>query len=203
MCAFLRCICPLVSRTGCPRSFAFGLDWGGGGEWYGDCPWHVVRPGELMILYFLRHAEAEEDANDDASRRLTRKGVDQAERVARYCTKFELSPELILSSPVVRARQTGEVVAKRLEVGRFELADWLACGMAPETCFRRLSELEGIGSVMLVGHEPDFSEVLAAFLGSGDGGVLHLRKSSLTGVSVSAFARGGGVLEFLVPAKLM
>lgn len=156
-----------------------------------------------MILYFLRHADAEPDASDDASRKLTEKGIEQAQRVAKFCVRSEVLPDLILTSPVVRARQTAEVVARRLGIGRIESAGWLACGLAPETCFEKLAGLEGEGVVMLVGHEPDFSEVIAAFLGCGDGRALHLRKCSLTCVSASTFARGGAVLEFLVPARLM
>ncbi|MCX7869091.1 MAG: phosphohistidine phosphatase SixA [Terrimicrobiaceae bacterium] len=156
-----------------------------------------------MIVLFLRHAEAEGDAEDDFSRRLTGKGKDQADRVGEYCLKASLMPRRILASPVIRAKQTAERVAQRLGGCAVEAVEWLACGMAPETCFAKLSGLRKEEMVMLVGHEPDFSEVLAALLSCRNAEVFHLRKACLAGVDVRACRRGGGVLEFLVPARLM
>ena len=58
-------------------------------------------------------------------------------------------------------------------------------------------------SVLLVGHEPDFSETIAAMLGLGDAAAIKLRKASLTGVELTDFQAGQGQLHFLVPARLM
>jgi len=155
-----------------------------------------------MNVYFLRHAEAEEEAQDDFDRKLTAKGVEQAERAAKFLTKASLAPALILTSPVVRAKQTAEIVRKKFPKAGFAVADWLACGMALESCLANL-EACGESEILLVGHEPDFSECISAWAGCSTGSGLHIRKCSLTGLDVRSFSRGGARIEFLVPARIM
>lgn len=156
-----------------------------------------------MIVLFLRHAEAEGNAEDDFARRLTGKGKDQADRVGEFCLAAGIVPERVLTSPVIRAKQTAERAAAKMGGCEVVAVDWLSCGMAPETCLSKLSDLQKEKLVMLVGHEPDFSEVIAELLDSRSGEAFHLRKACLVGVDVQACRRGGGILEFLIPARLM
>lgn len=155
-----------------------------------------------MIIYFLRHAEAEDDAGSDFVRKLTAKGLEQAAKVGKFLRSAGIAPELIVTSPVVRARQTADIVANALEVDLSE-EQWLACGMSAATCRRELAVHEGKASILLVGHEPDFSEVIADFIGLPDSGALHIRKASLTAVEWVQSGRGAAQLQFLVPARLM
>jgi phosphohistidine phosphatase len=114
-----------------------------------------------------------------------------------------LLPEIILTSPLVRARQTARIVAESLGDGEVVEVDWLACGMTPETCLMELKARQGTASVLLVGHEPDFSETIAAMLGVKDSGAIKVRKAALTGIELLDFQVGQGQLHFLVPARLM
>jgi len=152
------------------------------------------------MIYFLRHAEAETTAGSDRARRLTAKGLEQAEKVGEFCRSSGLLPALIVTSPVVRARQTAAIVAGTLGVELVE-KDWLACGMSPATCLHELAHLRG--DIMLVGHEPDFSAAIASLVGLHDPGAIRIRKASLTAVEISDFARGTGGLQFSIPARLM
>ncbi len=68
-----------------------------------------------MLLYLLRHAEAEPYRADDFSRKLTDKGERQARLVGAFLDEKGLKPDLILSSPVLRARQTAIIVAEELK----------------------------------------------------------------------------------------
>lgn len=156
-----------------------------------------------MIVYFLRHADAEPDAVRDFDRKLTVKGLEQAEKAGKFLVRYGLIPDLMISSPVVRARQTAKIVAQRL--GNADLVEehWLACGMTPESCLRALSAYAKNESVMLVGHEPDFSETIAALLGLPNSENLHIRKASLTAVDLPALVPGAGQLQFTLPARLM
>jgi phosphohistidine phosphatase len=154
------------------------------------------------LVCFLRHAEAEDTAADDFSRRLTSKGLEQADRAGRFCAQAGLVPGVVLSSPVLRALQTAEIVAGRLGGLPVRVERWLACGMGPEAFFGGLAPIEA-GTVFVVGHEPDFSTTIAALTGMADADRIHVRKASLTGVDVFSLSRGGGTLEFLVPARLM
>ena len=157
---------------------------------------------KIMLVLFLRHAEAGEAA-DDFSRRLTPKGLAQAGKVAGFLLQSGMEPGLVLTSPVVRARQTAEAVCARLRGVKMAVGDWLGCGMCAETCFEELQAYQHLTSVVVVGHEPDFGEAMAWILGMESPEALHIRKASLTAIAVSSFSRGGGRLEFCLPSRLM
>jgi phosphohistidine phosphatase len=156
-----------------------------------------------MVAYFLRHADAELRANSDQERRLTPKGVQQAERVGKFMTRCGLLPEIVLSSPLVRARQTAQIVMAAFGAASPTEAGWLACGMTPETCLTELKARQQKASVLLVGHEPDFSETISAMLGLRDAAPIKVRKASLTGLELTDFRVGQAELHFLVPSKFM
>ena len=155
-----------------------------------------------MILYLLRHAEAEVMAASDSARRLTGKGEAQAERTGKFCRRHGIAPELILTSPVTRALQTAGIVAKILESAELVEVPWAACGMDPFQAVEELETHKKLSAVMLVGHQPDLGALAAALIGCGNAGALHVRKSLLCAIDVSRGFRHG-VLEFFVPAKLM
>lgn len=155
-----------------------------------------------MILYLLRHAEAEVLAVSDHARCLTRKGEDQAGRTGKFCRKHGIVPEVILTSPVTRALQTAKIVQKSLGDSELIEAPWAACGMDPDTVREELRACAKLQTVMLVGHQPDLGHLAATLLGCDNVGSLHVRKSLLCAIDVSPDLRRG-VLEFFVPAKLM
>jgi phosphohistidine phosphatase len=155
-----------------------------------------------MLITFLRHAEAEGHASSDFDRRLTTKGIEQAVKAGKFCSRSGLVPDVILSSPVIRARQTAEIVAKAVGVD-VDVVEWLACGMEPEDCLKQLSGLAEVGSILLVGHEPDFSEAIAHLIGLPEHSALKVRKATLTAVEIVDFHAGCGQLQFFVPVRLM
>jgi len=156
-----------------------------------------------MVAYFLRHADAEPRTTSDHERKLTPKGLEQAEKVGKFLVRCGLLPEVILTSPVIRACQTARIVAEKLGDADVSEVDWLACGMTAETCLMELKARQGTASVLLVGHEPDFSETIASMLGVGDSAAIKVRKAALMGVELLDFQAGQGQLHFLVPARLM
>ncbi|MGH8048037.1 MAG: SixA phosphatase family protein [Chthoniobacterales bacterium] len=156
-----------------------------------------------MLLYFLRHAEAEDEVTSDFDRKLTPKGLEQADKVAKFCVRFGLIPDIILSSPVIRAEQTAQAVSRRLDGRELVIERWIACGMTPETCIESLGAYAKFEHVMIVGHEPDFGETIAALVGMPDSSHLHIRKASLTVVDMPRLRAGAGRLEFSVPVRLM
>lgn len=156
-----------------------------------------------MFVYFVRHAEAEDDAGSDFERRLTPKGLGQSDKIGGFCARCGLLPDLILTSPVVRAEQTARVVSKKLGGVEVAVVRWIACGMSPEVCADELGSYTRFDSLMLVGHEPDFGETVAFFLGLPDPGSLKIRKGSLTALELGTLRRGSGQLQFSVPVRLM
>jgi phosphohistidine phosphatase len=126
-----------------------------------------------------------------------------ADKVGRFCVRFGLIPDIILSSPVVRAEQTAQAVSKRLDGREIVVERWIACGMTPQTCLDSLGAYAKFEHVMLVGHEPDFGETMAALVGLPDSIHLHVRKASLTAIDLPRLRAGSGRLEFTVPVRLM
>jgi phosphohistidine phosphatase SixA len=153
-----------------------------------------------MLLYFLRHAEAEDEVTTDFARKLTPKGLEQADKVGKFCVRFGLVPDIILSSPVVRAEQTAKAVSKRLDDREIVVERWIACGMTPDVCLESLAAYAKFDHVMIVGHEPDFSETISVLTG---GSSVNIRKASLTAVDMPRLRAGAGRLEFTVPVRLM
>lgn len=156
-----------------------------------------------MMVLFLRHADADPDRSSDFERKLTPKGLEQAEKAGKFCARNGLIPEVILTSPVVRAEETAKIAAKKLGDVEVVREDAIACGMTPDQCLDLLRGYEKFETVMLVGHEPDFSETIAGLIGLPDSGHLQIRKSSLTAIDLPNLRKGSGILEFLIPSRLM
>lgn len=155
-----------------------------------------------MHLYLLRHANADTVAESDDERPLSEKGEAQAKKVARFCDERDLRPDLILTSPLLRARQTAAPVGERLGAEVF-VTPWLASGMVPEDALAGLQEYSAFSGVMLVGHFPDFPLLIAHLLGGSGQSVIAVRKASLTLLDVRALRSGGATLQFSLPCRLM
>jgi phosphohistidine phosphatase len=120
-----------------------------------------------MKLYVMRHGAAEEEAASgaDADRALTAAGRERVLDVARALVEADESPREILTSPLVRAVQTAEIVAVVTHVADLRARREIA----PDGDGARLARLLASGGrkrVMLVGHEPDLSGLLSTLLGA-------------------------------------
>jgi phosphohistidine phosphatase len=155
-----------------------------------------------MLLYLLRHADADTTAASDEARALSEKGKAQAEKVARFCEAHEMHLSLALTSPVRRAHETAAIVSAKMRA-EMMIAPWLACGMNPPAALEELRAYRSQGSVMLVGHEPDFSQLAAHLLGLPTNMAINVRKASLTLIELDVFRAGAGRLQFSLPCKLM
>lgn len=156
-----------------------------------------------MILYLLRHAEAEpKPASRDSERKLTEAGKVQAARMGRFCKKYHLKPQLVLTSPFCRAVETMTPVLKKIGRPPFLEVAWLGSGMSPEVALEELQAYKALESVMLVGHEPDFSYLAATLLGMARAENLNISKASLTAIKLEKIVPGAGVLQLLIPVEL-
>ncbi|HXG24530.1 MAG TPA: phosphohistidine phosphatase SixA [Chthonomonadales bacterium] len=157
-----------------------------------------------MQLYLLRHGIAEDGGwnTPDHARRLTPEGIEQMRAEAEALRRMKLKLDLILSSPLVRARQTAEIVADVLEM-RERLRDdpRLASGC-------RLGDLQGIIAdypqakrLMLVGHNPDLSLLTGQLVGGAN---VSLKKGGIARINIDRIEPGEGELEWLLtPAILL
>lgn len=154
-----------------------------------------------MDLILLRHGKAEDFNKDgDAARELVAKGREQARKAARLLKAADRLPEIVLTSPLVRARQTADEFCETAGMPGAVIQGWLACGMTPE---RALEELAGFGEfkrIAIVGHEPDFSILVEWLLGVSTGGV-QVKKGAIACLRINPPSRQG-LLKFLIPPKL-
>ncbi|MDR3405404.1 MAG: phosphohistidine phosphatase SixA [Chthoniobacter sp.] len=155
-----------------------------------------------MLLYLLRHADADMPAPSDGARPLSEKGIDQAKKVARFCEAHDMQLSLILTSPLRRAHETAKPVAAALRA-ELVIAQWLSSGMHPQAGLEELRAYRAQSSVMLVGHEPDFSQFAAHLLGLPTNTAINIRKASLTLLEIDVFRAGAASLQFSLPCKLM
>lgn len=138
-----------------------------------------------MRVYFLRHAEAADGPNDDL-RRLTERGRKQAAAIGQFLHKNRIEIQSIYTSPLVRARQTAEIVAEicTYPSSNVEAVDWLR-NETPDALFHRsLKFAAKDGPVLLVGHNPSLSHWIAKLLQSGDVPGLVLSKGALAALKV-------------------
>lgn len=157
------------------------------------------------LLYLLRHATAQDRALPiaDAVRTLVPKGRRQMRAVVTFCRRQELVPRWVVSSPIVRARQTADALVAHLPgSGPVQLAEWLRNDTPTETALGGLRELLASqpGDPWLVGHEPDLSALLAALIGAPADAVL-LKKASLSCLQLHGEARAQ--LLWSLPPALM
>ncbi len=154
-----------------------------------------------MELILLRHGKAEDTNRDgDFMRVLAEKGRQQASRAALLLRAAGALPDIVLTSPLIRARQTAEAFCEAAEMPGAIIQGWLACGMIPETAMSELSKFRDFGRVMLVGHEPDFSILVEWILGCAGGGVTF-KKGTIASLSISPPSRNG-TLNYMIPSKL-
>jgi phosphohistidine phosphatase len=120
-----------------------------------------------MNLYLLRHGIAVESGpagyTSDSERPLTAKGKDRLRAAARAMKQLDVSFDLILSSPLLRAKQTAEIIAKDLRLRkRLALADDLAPAGNPRLLIQQLNRIRPEPkNVLLVGHEPYLGKLIA------------------------------------------
>ena len=115
-----------------------------------------------MKLSIIRHAQA---VDCDGERCLTEKGTQQSTSLGHYLRRTEQLPELVLTSPVFRARQTAELLCQAAAISAPLVEPFLRCGMRPEAALSELKAYTTFNHIALVGHEPDLSCLLMRLIG--------------------------------------
>jgi len=155
----------------------------------------------MIELLLVRHADAGDPlawAGPDADRPLSRKGRKQAERLAALLTGLRSAPDALVSSPKARAAQTAEIVGGALGL-EIRLHHGLAGPLDLEALSAILAEIGEPHRPILVGHDPDLSDLASELVGSA----VALRKGALARIDLAGPpAPGEGVLRWLVPPEL-
>jgi phosphohistidine phosphatase len=159
-----------------------------------------------LELYLIRHgvaAERGEEFPDDSKRPLTSEGISRLRKEAKAIEALGVSFDQILSSPLVRARQTADVFAEELK-GKPPIAntDALTPAGSPGAVIQELGKHMRKARIALVGHEPNMGE-LAAFL-IGAKVALPFKKGAICRIDFSVFPpKGKGELCWFVTPKML
>lgn len=150
-----------------------------------------------MDLFFLRHGEADWPnwKKDDDERPLTKRGKKEMHAVAKFLKRVKAEPDLIVTSPLPRASQTAEIAAEHLGVKCPE--DKLLAPGFGRAELERLLKKYPEETLMIVGHEPDFTEVISELTGAS----LKLSKAGVALVELNRSWRDGRLL-WLFPPKI-
>lgn len=148
----------------------------------------------MSYVYLVRHAKAEARVAgiDHPARPLTKKGQRQSAWLGQFFARQPVAPQHIFTSPFVRCQQTATFVAKPLALAVTPVP-WLAHGVALDACYKGVASLAPLLSpVVLVGHEPELSLLLAALL-QREASEFHFSKA---GVALLQGSREGWQLRW-------
>jgi len=164
--------------------------------------------GADMELVFLRHgaaADREDWKGDDADRPLTADGADRTKEVVRGLKALKVKPDIILSSPLLRARETAEIARKGLITdAKVELAEELAPEATPDRLIAGLGDLADKPVVLCVGHEPHISTTISAMVSGRTAASFDVKKAGACCIRFTGIPKAGaGTLLWLLPPKFL
>lgn len=159
-----------------------------------------------VALYLIRHGIAEErgpDWPDDAKRPLTGKGRARLRDQAAGLTALGVTLDVMVTSPLTRARQTAAILAKGLP-GRcpVEIMEALSPGSSYRRFLHELAGHAGRARIGCVGHEPDMGELAARLIGAAR--ALEFKKGAVCRIDLDALPPSGpGALRWLAPPRIL
>ena len=157
-------------------------------------------------LYLIRHAVAEERSDawpDDDQRPLTGHGATRMRQAARGLVRLGVTFDVVLASPLVRARQTAEIVAGAFDSRPLLVTvESLQPGGSFQALFNDLAPYSPRTRIALVGHEPGLGELASRLLGSRQ--PLQFKKGAVCRIDVEALPPAGpGVLRWFLTTKIL
>jgi len=158
-----------------------------------------------MIIYILRHAIAVNRGTfgyPDDERPLTQEGKEKMSKAAKGIAKLIANVDVILTSPLPRAHDTAVIAARALRAeNNLEICKELAPGGSLKNLMTYLGKYKGLGSVMLVGHEPDLGIIASSLLRCEDS-IIEFKKGSICCIEVPTLPpRSKGTLHWHLQPK--
>lgn len=162
-----------------------------------------------MRIYLIRHSNAVDPGTpgyeDDSQRPLTEKGRDKMNKIASALKKMHVKPDLIVSSPYVRARQTAEILAKVMKYKRnICFSDTLVPMGNSEEIIGEINEKYDVGELVLVSHEPFISNLIGTLVAGNPDIAINMKNGGICCLSADDLhMERTAVLEWLLPPKIL
>lgn len=160
-----------------------------------------------MILYIVRHAIAVQAApgTADEDRELTKEGIEKMKKAAAGLRAAEAIPCVVLSSPLIRARQTAGILVEAFG-GKPSLV--VVSALAPSgnrsELYREIRKHDEADSVMLVGHQPSLGEIAGEIAWGSSEFALDLKKGGACAIEIEKLApKPRGSLLWLAPPAIL
>ncbi len=160
-------------------------------------------------LYIMRHGIAvtrgSAGFNDDSKRPLTPDGKEKLRKATGGLVKIKFDVDWIVTSPLVRAVETAEIVAETLgSKAPIDFCDALRPGGSAEALIAFLAKRASHRRVLVVGHEPDLSHMAARLVGGGRNANLTFRKAGCCLIAFDEFPpKSPGQLVWWLTPKIL
>jgi phosphohistidine phosphatase len=155
-----------------------------------------------MKLYLIRHATAADVAASDAERELTKEGRHEAKVAGKALVKLGVAVDQVLTSPLVRARQTAEIIAGPLGLAdRVAVLTELGNAHTTSALLRALGPWAKAQGLLLVGHMPSLADHLNLLIGAGMTANVSFGKGTVVAVRLAQLRVGGGELHCFMRQK--
>jgi len=161
-----------------------------------------------MQLFIVRHGIAVDREDPkcpaDPDRFLTEEGMEKTRQVAKGVSQVGAIPELMITSPYLRALQTAEIFAEELGYSKQKIrkSELLLPGAEPLQLFRELAKDKDLSVLFIFGHAPHLDDVVATALGSKHH-ISALRKAGVALVELRRLVPPSGELVWLATPKLL
>lgn len=160
----------------------------------------------VLELYLIRHAiaaERGEEYPDDSKRPLTSSGMSKLREAAKGLNELDVSFDLIITSPLVRTKQTAEIIAGTLkEKPQVVTSDALAPAGTPAGVVQELARHAKQARIALVGHEPNLGELAARLIGAKSS--IEFKKGAVCRIDFEVLPpKGIGHLRWFIPPRVL
>lgn len=160
-----------------------------------------------MKIYLVRHGIAVEGLvrgiSRDSERPLTDEGVEETQMVARALKTMGVAADVVVSSPLVRAKQTADIIHAQVG-GERAMTDSLSPGVTVASVYKFLKKYDTALDIFLVGHEPDMGEIVKDLIGAGFEFTLPFQKAGVCCVEVADLPPTmPGILKWLVTPQIL
>ena len=162
-----------------------------------------------MKIYLIRHSNAVDPGTpgyeDDSLRPLTEKGRDKMKDIAYALKELNVKPDLIVSSPYVRAQQTAEIVAKVLKYKQeLVFSDALVPMGNADNVIGEINQKYSVDELMLVGHEPCFSILIGTLTAGNPELAISIKNGGVCCLSSDDLhTERKAILEWLLTPKIL
>ncbi len=157
-----------------------------------------------MELYFLRHGEAGFNAPSDFERVLTVGGEQAALNIGKFCAESSVMFTRVLTSPLVRAKQTAHCVLQELPDTVIEECEFLTPDSDPRNLLVHLRSYTTDSRLLLVTHEPFVSTCISSLISGSETVNIQMKPATLVLIETSGVpARGNGRVRWILPPSVI